>query len=210
VETTQKIIDDLQKLAKQFALYERDEEALYGALMGLGQEQISNTLATYKSVLSKFQPVNLLRYEILTHLSKGDLCLEENKIRGKNMLIRCLWRNCDYRDKEWGATPIDSFWIEATHEEAKAAVFPYLSPAAIGESHEFAERGKHIAEQIGNPARPYCFLVARDLSSIDPFHVHYPFHQLWGAYSPFETIPELHIEALEKLEDIALPVRTIF
>lgn len=125
------------------------------------------------------------------------------------MLIRYFWPNCPFRNKEWGAEPLDAFWVEASLEQAEAAIFPYLNAAAIKESHDFVERYQHVAEIIGSSSRPYCFLISRDLSAIDPFHVHYPFHQLWAAYSPFEVMPEVIIETLEELKAITLPPKQV-
>jgi len=101
------------------------------------------------------------------------------------MLILFFWRDCGYRGKKWGTEPLDAFWVEATQEEAENDVFPRLPPTTIVESRELAEHFKEVAELMGNPTRPFCFLVARDLSSIDPFTAHYPIHQMWNAYSPF-------------------------
>ena len=121
------------------------------------------------------------------------------------MIVRWFWRECNFRGKLWGATPIDAFWVEATREEAVINVFPKLQPAEIEESEKFAERFLQLAEEICRPARPYCFLVARDLSTIVPFHVHYPFHQMWNAYSPFEEMEVVNIRLLEEIKTIALP-----
>jgi len=109
------------------------------------------------------------------------------------MIIRVYWPQC-------GAEPIDSFWVEATYEEAEKAIFPFLTPKAIEHSKTHAKDGESIALQIGNPPRPYCFLVAQDLSTIDPFHVYYPFHHMWNGYSPFKDIAKYHINALEELK----------
>jgi hypothetical protein len=122
------------------------------------------------------------------------------------MIIRWFWRDCNFRGKKWGAIPIDAFFVEATKEEATAEIFPILHPVEIAESRELAERFLHLAEELGTPARPYCYLVARDLSTIDPFHVHYPFHQLWNGYSPFEEIEEVNIQSLEETRELILPI----
>ena len=121
------------------------------------------------------------------------------------MIIRYFWRDCDYRGMEWGAKPADAFWIEATQEEAETSVFPRLQPVAITESRELAERDRDLAAEMGDPVRPFCFLVSRDLSSIDPFHVHYPVHSMWNAYSPFELMPGIEITSLEELCKLELP-----
>ena len=115
------------------------------------------------------------------------------------MIIRVYWPQCDYPNR---TEPIDSFWVEATYEEAEKAIFPFLRPEAIERSKIHAKEGESIASQIGNPLRLYCFLVAQDLSTIAPFHVDYPFHHMWNAYSPFNELPECHINTLEELKTI--------
>lgn len=118
------------------------------------------------------------------------------------MLVRLYWLQCKYRNFQSGSTPVNSFWVEATYEEAEKAIFPLLTPEAIEKSKAHARRGQEIAAQISSPPKPYCFLVAKDLSSIDPFHVHYPFSSMWGAYSPFEKFSECYIETLEELKNL--------
>ena len=121
------------------------------------------------------------------------------------MLIRCYWRNCRYSGKRWDNSPVDAVWVEATEQEAEDAVFPHLDQESIAESKELAERYRGVAEKIENPARPFCFLVARDLRSIEPFHPHYPFHQLWNGDSPFEPMPETTVASLNEVRDVKLP-----
>ena len=123
------------------------------------------------------------------------------------MVVRCYWRDCDLRGGEWGAPPIDAFWVEATLQEAEFAVFPLLSSKAVEESRRLAAEFKELAEELATPARPFCFLVPRDLSAIDPFHVHYPIHQLWDAYSPFRSMSAMNIDELAELKNIVLPSR---
>jgi hypothetical protein len=101
---------------------------------------------------------------------------------------------------------VHAFWVEATPAEAEAAVFPRLSADAVAESWRLAEQCGHLAESLGSPARPFCFLVATDLSSIKPCVPHYPFHQMWNAYSPFREMPEKQIDELEELKDIECPL----
>ena len=89
------------------------------------------------------------------------------------MIVRCFWPSCDFRQKEWDSSPIDAFWVEATHEEALQSVFPMLSQELQVESEQFEARGENLEETDSQPPRLFCFLVARDFSSIDPFEVHY-------------------------------------
>jgi len=113
------------------------------------------------------------------------------------MIIRVYWPQRGDRNE---TEPIDAFWVEATYEEAEKAIFPFLAPEAIERSKTHAKEGESIASQIGNSLRPYCFLVAQDLSTIEPCNVHYPFHHMWNGYSPFKELPECHINTLEELK----------
>jgi hypothetical protein len=98
---------------------------------------------------------------------------------------------------------MDAFCVEAALEEAEAAIYPRLTQEGLAESMALAERRVEFARTLGRS--PYCFLVARDLSSIDPHEVYYPFHHTWNAYSPFEEMPERKIWRLEELASIVLP-----
>ncbi len=120
------------------------------------------------------------------------------------MIVRYFWPSCDYRQKNWDATSMDCFWVEATHEEAIQSVFPLLSRELELDSEELAAECEDLAKTISQPLRPCCFLVARDLSSIDPFEVHYPSHQLWNGYSPFRSLPDHTITSLHELAGICV------
>lgn len=120
------------------------------------------------------------------------------------MLVRLFWRDCVYRDREWGATPVDCFWVEATKREAEWVIFPRLSSSARDLSKSLAQRHSHMAAMMGSPDHPYCYLVARDLSSIDSFQPHYPIANLWNGYSPFRSMPLMEITTLEELQTISL------
>jgi hypothetical protein len=123
------------------------------------------------------------------------------------MVVRFFWPNCNHWGKDSGKKPIDAFWVEATLDEAETSIFPLLTPQAIAESKKFAEKYSHIAKEMANPPRPYCFLVAKDISSIDPFHVNYPVHHMWNAYSPFGEFKEHRISQLADLRTFILPKR---
>ncbi len=121
------------------------------------------------------------------------------------MRVRYYWPKCTNRGRSTDAPAIDAFWVEATQQEAEAAVFPSLNPHQVDESRRLAEEFSHVAKALGDPARAFCYLVARDLSSVDPRPPHYPVHQLWNAYSPFKPISETTIAYLGDLRSIALP-----
>jgi hypothetical protein len=112
------------------------------------------------------------------------------------VIVRWYWPSCDYRQRKWGATPIDAFWLEATEEEVVQSVFPRLSRKLQAESRRWASESQKLAEIFLLSPRTSCFLLARDLSSIDPYVIYYPFHQQWNAYSPFHRIPVRTITSL--------------
>lgn len=103
---------------------------------------------------------------------------------------------------------MDSYWLEATLKEAERHMFPELDQARISKSHDFARRGAGIAKIRSEVPRPYCFPVAKDLSTVDPFNVAYPFHHMGGAYSPFREIAERRINSLQEIKSI-MPIQTI-
>lgn len=122
------------------------------------------------------------------------------------MRVRAFWRDCTFRHKAWRGDSVHAFCVEATAEEAAAVVFPSLSQQKITESNQLAEEYGGLAAMMGDATLPFCFLVARDLSSIDPFPPHYPFHPMWNAYSPFQSMPEVTIATLDDLRDVVLPL----
>ncbi len=121
------------------------------------------------------------------------------------MLIRYFWRDCNFRSKKWGAVPMDVFWLEATEDEARREVFPLLSKSAIFESEKLAEQPNGKADMCVNSSRSFCFLVARDLTSIDPLPQNYPAPHMWSGYSPFEIMPRMEVECLDQLKRIFSP-----
>jgi hypothetical protein len=121
------------------------------------------------------------------------------------MRVRFYWRNCEYQGQNWHAGPVDAFWVEATEQEARTSVFPAMMPCQIEESYRLVAQYGRAAAAIGNSECPFCYLVARDLSSLAPLPPHYPVHQLWNAYSPFERMSEVTVDDLTDLQSITLP-----
>jgi hypothetical protein len=107
------------------------------------------------------------------------------------VLIRLEW-------KERG------FWLECTKEEAAQCVFPFLSNELIAKSHKEANGYKdELLESFGLDTNlRYCFLVSRDVNSIEPFSPMYPFHPMWNAYSPFELCEPKHVASLNEIMGI--------
>jgi hypothetical protein len=122
------------------------------------------------------------------------------------VVVRLIWRECNYRCGEWNTLPkIDSFWVEAAEQEAHEKLFPLLTPGQVAESKELSKREPEAPATLKPPPLPYCFLVARDLSSIDPHESSYPYHHMWNAYTPFEEIRERHIDNLHELRELVAP-----
>ncbi len=119
------------------------------------------------------------------------------------MIVRWVWPDCVFLNGRWGGDSVDSFWVEATENQAEAKVFPLLSEDRIKASRQFAIQMNHIVEDLtqrtGQSHHSHCFLISRHLESIEPFPVHYPFHQMWNAYSPFVLVEDVKIENLEML-----------
>ena len=119
------------------------------------------------------------------------------------MRTRLYWSKCTLKRLE--SEPIDTFWVEANNIEAKQLIFPYCSARQVECSLNYALRDHELSSMFSDPVLAYCFLVAQDLSSIEPFAVYYPFSPMWDAHSPFQSIEENQLTSLEDLKTI-IPV----
>jgi hypothetical protein len=88
------------------------------------------------------------------------------------MIVRCFWRNCSFQKKLQNAGLVEAFWVESTKKEADSCIFPLLQPSQVEKSKRLALEFKTVAADMGNPNHPFCFLVARDLSYIEPLEPH--------------------------------------
>lgn len=125
------------------------------------------------------------------------------------MLVRLGWPNCN--SVEYGPRaarePVDAFWLECTPDEAARLVQSRMSStdrASIAE----------VDAQYGWPHHfegedRCCFLVARDLGFVRALPAHYPFHQLWNAYSPFRDLLPTPVETLDELTALPSPAGDI-
>lgn len=114
------------------------------------------------------------------------------------MLIRLFWKNCDLCDD-------DALWVETTKVEAESIIFPRMSAFDTSKSKQLSKETGHMTEVMGRSNLIFCFLVSKDLSYIRPFPVHYPIHNLWNGYSPFEQMPDTNVNNLDELCKIDLP-----
>lgn len=123
------------------------------------------------------------------------------------MRVQLMCRKSIYRGKTWTANPLDAFWVEANLREALSSIFPYLTLEQQQKSREYAEKQPYPDWKREQHAGRYCFLVARDLSTIDPFPPLYPHSNQWNGYNPFHEIPERKITSLTELKLIAKEYR---
>lgn len=122
------------------------------------------------------------------------------------MRIRLFWPKCDIRNRSWNVEPRDTYWVEATADEARAHVFPRLTAEQQARSEQEAKRGWSKDESKVDPPRRFCFLVADDLSTIDPHFSHLPTHQFWDAHStPFASFEERWIQSLDEILAMEAP-----
>ncbi len=84
------LVNEIQKTAKAMALYEHNESALFAAVNDIPKSDVDDLVKQYSRVVDNFRPVNLLRYELLNQLKKGNKLSSalyediKEKIRGKN------------------------------------------------------------------------------------------------------------------------------
>ena len=117
------------------------------------------------------------------------------------MLTQLYWNNCTLARSE--SQPIDSFWIEATKEEAETLIYPHCSAETIAQSRLYGEGDREIAAKISDATRSYCFLIARDSTTVKAFPVYYPYSPMWEAHSPFKKIAPQKLGNLSELKNIA-------
>lgn len=111
------------------------------------------------------------------------------------MIVQMVWPRCGYRNGDWSDKPIDSFWVECTPAEVEEMIAPRLSPQQQQELNDLRAQYAH--------SNPNTFvLIALDLSSIQPMEPHYPYGNLWNAYSPFRPVPPQEVHDLEQLRGL--------
>ncbi len=115
------------------------------------------------------------------------------------MKIRLFWPGCDFLKKRWTDQNIDSYWIECTFDEAQNKIYQYLSAAQKAESQKYWEPNEEGSDIFKDKRNFLCFLVSKDLYSIEPFPWYYPYSGQWGAYCPFEAIEEMNINDLNEV-----------
>lgn len=107
------------------------------------------------------------------------------------MIVKLIWPAQEH-DR-----PVDAFWVECTSKEVTEVLLPRLSADQRSELASLQQR-----KQAGEVNTH--FLIARDLSTIQPMPAIYPYASLWNAYNPFRTIPDLFVATLEAINTIAV------
>ena len=121
------------------------------------------------------------------------------------MRVRFVWPRCTNRGGLRDQSPVDAFFVEAAEQEAAESILPRLPRECTDKDRSSNHMHTRMAEIMGNKDYSFCFLVARDLSSMDRFPPHYPVANQWNAYSPFYHMPEFTITSLDDLKDVILP-----
>lgn len=123
---------------------------------------------------------------------------------------RCIGMGSYKKDRRVGTQEqredrcIDFFWVEATKEEAEAQILPFVSPDIAQKSYDLA-RDIRLAALWGTPTRPFCCLIAQDLSEFVPLKSSFPYGGMWNAYSPFGEFAPALLQTLDELRQFTVP-----
>jgi len=117
------------------------------------------------------------------------------------MKIKLYWPKCNFF---WASKrdEIDSFWVECTVREAAHKVFPLLSKKKIIESCISWEPSNPEKKSIFFETDRLCFLISKDLKTIEPCAWYYPHAGQWNGYCPFREIDEIDINNLNEIPNI--------
>jgi hypothetical protein len=105
------------------------------------------------------------------------------------MRATLLWPDAELLNGEWTKPGKDSYWIEAAADDLDAIVAHASDPDAL----------RAAAQRDHRPEKPYSFLVATDLSSIQSFDPYYPESPQWVNGSPFVEIEPFELRDLAEL-----------
>jgi hypothetical protein len=102
--------------------------------------------------------------------------------------------------------PLDAFSAEGTQTEAETAVCthlgvgggPWLSPEHWPSSTDVSLSASALPRDRSASWWP-------GASAVEPRGVHYPFHHMWNAYSPFREMPERSIHVLGVMKELECP-----
>jgi len=109
------------------------------------------------------------------------------------MRVTLLWPDAELLNGEWTKPGKDSYWIEAGAEDLDGIVAHAGEPEAL----------RAAIERDHRPEKPYSFLVAADLSSIQSFDPYYPESPQWVNGPPFVEIEPIELGDLAELPAIS-------
>ncbi len=107
----------------------------------------------------------------------------------------------------------NQFWIGCSEEEAKSIFLPKLSPRNKKLYFEIIENTKRMTQEywdmvmevLETEEKFYAYFnVSRDLSICFPQKPHFPFANMWNAYSPFRKIDQITINSLDELKSLKM------
>ncbi len=107
----------------------------------------------------------------------------------------------------------DQFWIGCNEDEAINVFLPLLSKDAILSYNRIVHQKRELGEEYWRAVKNATgmneifhayFNVSRDTKICFPEVPHFPFANLWDAYSPFRKIDIKTISSLEELKDLKM------
>ena len=114
------------------------------------------------------------------------------------MIVKLVWPDCDFLNGKWGSQKVDCFWVECSQSEAKEIVLPSLTLRPTLE--DMSPVPSHI------DSLQFCFLAARNLSSVVQMPWYYPYGGQWNAYCPFRKLPTpITLSRIVELTEIVVP-----
>jgi hypothetical protein len=119
------------------------------------------------------------------------------------MLVRLGWPDCYYcgGDGKSADERQDAYWVECSADEGLPLLAgrtddPQVPPETLG-------WGRATPYPIDQQV--FCFLIARDGSSIAPFPADYPTSSRWRGRSPFGRVGPFDIRDISELADLPAP-----
>ena len=117
------------------------------------------------------------------------------------MLVRLGWPDCYHGDGKSADACQDAYWVECSADE----VLPLLAARTDDPQVPLETLGWGRATPYPMDQQVFCFLIARDGSSIVPFRADYPTSGRWQGRSPFVRVGSFDIRDISELADLPAP-----
>jgi 5-methylcytosine-specific restriction protein B len=163
----QKRIEEIQMLARKFRQLEGDENAVCRAINALDASILQELLDTYQEVVNRFQPVNLLRFEVLNQRRNGIEItpegIQEIKENIKSRNIQAFEKYGALLTTALEKYPMGSRDIFANWQNAFRTFHPFFYPAKVRATTEAAleKLAKYLLTTLKPPDFKYHFVDFR-------------------------------------------------